>query len=132
MTLAAEYLSSIFKKFRQHKCLRNLLVSIFVHPGLLPLSLNFKFQAGYSFSSGAAAAGAKAMEVCRGNPQTQLALASGINNIPEAGIILIQQPGRLGESVVNLLDWLGWRLSQVGLVALKKRLSPHPERLPQL
>ena len=46
--------------------------------------------------------GRKAIEVCSEKSQTQPELASGINTNPPAGIILIQQPGLVGESFCGI------------------------------
>ncbi|MCB9874709.1 MAG: hypothetical protein H6821_11080 [Planctomycetaceae bacterium] len=64
-----------------------------------------------------------------GKSQVHPELASGIINNPPAGIVLIQQPGRL--TCVNLLFFPVARWHMVGLAARKKTVDAEVDNAPQ-
>ena len=69
------------------------------------------------------------MEVWSGKSHEQPLLASGINNSPPAGIILIQQPGRL--TVFTLVRFPLAKSHTVGFPARKKSDEADAEIVPQ-
>ncbi len=74
------------------------------------------------------------MEVWSGKSHVHPELPSGMRSSPDAGMMLIQQPGRDGDSLRNRLSASapGPRSSTVGLFARKKTHEPEPDIVPQL
>ena len=64
-----------------------------------------------------------------GKLQVQPELASGISSSPPAGIILIQQPGRV--TSVTLLSFPVAKSHMVGFPARKKQAAADAEMVPQ-
>ena len=73
--------------------------------------------------------GIKAIEVCKGKLHVQPLLASGINKRPPAGIVLIQQPGRLTKFTLAFFPVA--RLHIVGFPARKKSIEEDADKVPQ-